>query len=273
MDVQHDTSKPTSPTGAIAKRIGSSMGPRSLRGRIMAGILIIIPLAVTALVIRYVYNAALAVGVRLVYWVSKILFAAFSFGAEPRAIDPNNAAWHEITIAVVLTILMLYLLGWLGTNVAGRRIIEFFESLVERIPLVDTLYTAVKRMVQALSGVGKQGDNQQRVVLIDFPHENMKALGFMTNTIEDKAAGRLYATVFVPTTPNPTSGYMEIVPIERVMLTDWTVEEALSMILSGGASAPRHVNLRPSGESVRGKPASITTDPARFVPPPHAAKG
>lgn len=250
MDAQHPAGtppKPASPAGAMAKRIGSSVGPRSMRGRIVAGVLIIIPLAVTALVIRYVYNAALAVGVKLVYLVSKALYVLFSIGTAPVAIDPSKAAWHEISIAVVLTVLMLYMLGWLGTNVAGRRIIEFFESLLERIPLVDTLYGAMKRMIQALSGVGKSDGPQQRVVLIDFPHENMKTLAFMTNTITDKPSGRRYATVYVPTTPNPTSGYMEIVPIEKVILTDWTFEEALSMILSGGASAPAEMSLRPPG--------------------------
>jgi uncharacterized membrane protein len=233
---------------AVAKRLGTSVGPRTIRGRIVAGVLIIIPLAVTAFVIRYVYAAALSVGVWLVYLVSKALYL-LNLGAQPTRIDPSNAAWHEITIAVVLTVLMLYLLGWLGTNVAGRRIIELFEALLERIPLVDTLYTSVKRMVQALSGSGKSDGIKQSVVLIDFPHEHMMAIGFMTNTVTDKATGQLYATVFVPTTPNPTSGYMEIVPIERVRITNWSMEEALTTILSGGASSPDEVTLRPGQRS------------------------
>jgi uncharacterized membrane protein len=252
------TAAPRSSTsaGQAAKRIGSAVGPRSARGRIMAGIIIIIPLAVTALVIRYVYNAALSVGVRLVYYVSKSLFLVFGVGAEPTQIKPDHAAWYEIGIAVLMTVLMLYLLGWLGTNVAGRRFIEFFEGLFVRIPLVDTLYTSIKRMVQALSGVGKADGSEQRVVLIDFPHENMKTIGFMTNTIEDRTSGRRFACVFVPTTPNPTSGYMELVPIDRVMLTDLTIENALSMILSGGASGPPDVELRAVGESFSGRSAS-----------------
>jgi uncharacterized membrane protein len=249
MDAQPETLRPAANTpeaGEKPRRKGS-VGPRSLRGRIVAGILIIIPLAVTAIIIRYVFNAALSVGVWLVYLVNKVLFLAFGIGSAPRKIDPANAAWHEIGIAVVLTILMLYLLGWLGTNVAGRRIIEAFEALLERIPFFDTLYVAVKRIVQALSGSGKGGAAQQRVVLIDFPHENMKTLAFMTNTIKDSVSGRSYATVFVPTTPNPTSGYMELVPLERITTTDWTMQEALAMILSGGASAPPEGAFHPPG--------------------------
>lgn len=240
---------------AVAKRIGTSVGPRTIRGRIVAGVLIIIPLAVTAFVIRYVYAAALSVGVWLVYIVSKALYL-LNLGAQPTRIDPSNAAWHEITIAVVLTVLMLYLLGWLGTNVAGRRIIEIFEALLERIPLVDTIYTSVKRMVQALSGSGKSDAKKQSVVLVDFPHEKMMALGFMTNTVTDKATGQQYATVFVPTTPNPTSGYMELVPIERVRITDWSMEQALTTILSGGASSPDEISMRAGkpGDSPEGTP-------------------
>ena len=244
MEAQPGTgAKPPSPAGDAAKRIGSSVGPRSMRGRIVAGVLIIIPLAVTALVIRYVYNAALAVGVWLVYWVSKALFVTLSVGKEPVRIDPSRAAWHEISVAVILTVLMLYMLGWLGTNVAGRRIIEFFEGLLVRIPLVDTLYGAMKRMVQALGG-SHNAAGAQRVVLVDFPHEHMKTVAFLTNTLIDKTSGRTYVTVYVPTTPNPTSGYMEIIPIERVMFTDWTMEQALTMVLSGGAAAPPHMELR-----------------------------
>lgn len=235
--------KPRDGPGAKGKRKGP-VGPRSIRGRILAGVLVIIPLAVTAILIRYVYNAALAVGIRLVNLVSRaVTWALDRPEIQPPKIDPAEATWYENLIAVVLTILMLYLLGWLGTNVVGRRILDFFEGLVERIPLVDTVYGAIKRMVQALSGAGKPGEPEQRVVLIDFPHERMNAIAFMTNIITDQTSKQRLATVYVPTTPNPTSGYMLIVPVERITKTDWTMEEALSMVLSGGATARPQVKL------------------------------
>ncbi|MFH1418116.1 MAG: DUF502 domain-containing protein [Planctomycetota bacterium] len=225
----------------------ASVAPRSLRGRLVAGVLIIIPLVVTGLLIRFVYNGALEVGVWLVYWASRASHWAFKLEGEPKWIDPENAEWTEKTVAVVLTVLMLYLLGWLGTNVVGRRILDFFEGLVEQIPLVATIYSAIKRMVQSLSGADNK-DGDQQVVLIDFPHENMKAIAFMTNIVTDRATKERMATVYVPTTPNPTSGYMLIVPMNKITQVDWTKEEALSMILSGGASARPDVVLhRPGG--------------------------
>jgi uncharacterized membrane protein len=239
------TKLPTSiPVPPKPKRTGS-VAPRSIRGRIAAGVLIIIPLAVTMILIRYVYDAALAVGVWLVYWVLTAVHFVFTFEGDPKLIDPANAEFREKAVAVVLTVLMLYLLGWLGTNVVGLRLITFVESLFERIPLVASVYSAIKRMVAALSGTGKDQGAEQRAVLVDFPHENMKAVALMTNVITDRTSGKQYATVFVPTTPNPTSGYMELVPLDRITYTDWSLEEALSMILSSGAGSRTEVTFTP----------------------------
>ena len=235
--------------GAKAKR-KSSVAPKTFRGRIVAGVLIIIPLAVTAILVRWVYEGALAVGAKLVNIIWKVFFR-IKEGAVPddvqqeMLIDSANPDWIDVVGAVGLTVLMLYLLGWLGTNVVGRRFIDSLENLVKRIPLVATVYNAIKTMVQALSGGGKRDDAEQQVVLIDFPHENMKAVAFMTNQVTDQVSKQVYATVYLPTTPNPTSGYMLMVPEERITKTDWTMEEALSMVLSGGAAAKPVVHLIP----------------------------
>jgi uncharacterized membrane protein len=236
-------SPPATTTPATPGRRGS-VAPRSFRGRIVAGLLLIVPLAVTVFLIRYIYDAALWVGVKLVYVISQGFWWA-GVSDAPRKIDLIDAKWYEKGIAVVLTVVMLYLVGWLGTNVVGRRIIELFEHLFERIPLVDTVYGSIKRMVQALSGAGK-GDGTQRVVLVDFPHENMKTIAFVTNSITDLTSGRKMLAVYVPTTPNPTSGYMEFVPEDKITYTDWTMDQAMSMILSGGATAPSEVHLSPA---------------------------
>jgi uncharacterized membrane protein len=207
-----------------AEKTVRKVTPRSIRGRIVAGLLLIIPLAVTFWLVSFVYAAALWVGAHLVTWIG----------------------WAAV--AVVLTVLSLYLLGWIGTNAVGVRIISLFEWLLERIPFVETLYVAVKRIVQALTGANRAGGNQQRVVLVDFPHENMKTLAFLTNIITDAASGQRYATVYVPTTPNPTSGYMELVPVDKVTPTDLTMEAGLSMILSAGASSPPTIHLYERGK-------------------------
>jgi uncharacterized membrane protein len=230
----------------IAKERGKprgSVGPRSFRGRLFAGVLLIIPLAVTAFLMKYVYEVLLFFGVHIVYWTS--MAAVWMTGADTGVIEINikDPKWYEITLAIGMTIMLLYLLGWLGSNVVGQRIIEAVEHLFERIPMVDKIYGSMRKMVQAMSSDGK--DKKQRVVLVDFPHQDMKALAFLTNVIADRDTGQQLATVYLPTTPNPTSGYMEVVPIERLTYTDWTVDEAISIILSGGATAPPTVRFDP----------------------------
>jgi len=85
----------------------------------------------------------------------------------------------------------------------------------------------------------------QRVVLISFPTPEMKAVGFVTKVMRDETTGRELAAVYVPTSPNPTSGYIEIVPLEDVVQTDWTMEEAMSFVMTGGANAPDRVRYTP----------------------------
>lgn len=251
----------TSPTiEADAAKAKRSVAPRSIRGRVVAGILLVIPLGVTAWLLSLLYGSALWVGTHLVNLVSRFVIWAFKLDLPAPTFNPTDATWYESLIAVVLTLVMLYLLGWLGTNAVGRRIIDLLEHIVERLPFVDTVYPSIKRMVQALSGSGKGDDQAQRVVVIDFPSDNMKALALMTNIVQDSSTGQRYATVFVPTTPNPTSGYMELVPIERVTPTDMSVQAGLSTIISGGAAAPPFINFLERGSLGRTPAAK---DPAQ----------
>ena len=95
--------------------------------------------------------------------------------------------------------------------------------------------------VFAISGLKLWWENVERVVLIDFPHTEMKAVGLVTQTLVDEYTGEQLAVVYVPTTPNPTNGYLEIVPIGSLVTTDWTMEEAMNFIVSGGAVAPKDI--------------------------------
>ena len=243
IDKQTPAADPAEALSLKAKKIGS-ITPKSFRGRVLTGVLLIIPLAVTAILINYVYTAALKVGVWLVYWIAWFFYNAFNIGGgPPKKIDPANAAWYEILIAVVITVLMFYMLGWLGSNVVGRRIIEMFEGLLARIPFVDTIYGSIKRFVQSLSGVSDGPDRPQRVVLIEFPNPGMKAIGFVTSLVTDRNSGEKLATVYIPTAINPTSGYMEILSVDKLIETDLTPAEAMSIVLSGGASAPAEMGL------------------------------
>ncbi|MCK7498396.1 MAG: DUF502 domain-containing protein [Comamonadaceae bacterium] len=136
---------------------------------------------------------------------------------------------------MLLTLGVLYGIGLFASLVLGRRLIQGMEAVLARLPLVQTIYGGTKRFLQMLRKPPASG---QRVVLINFPSPEMKAVGFITKVMHDEASGRELAAVYVPTSPNPTSGYIEIVPLSEVVKTDWSIEEAMSFVMTGGANAP-----------------------------------
>lgn len=147
--------------------------------------------------------------------------------------------WFQSFLAIIVTLLLLYMLGLFASKVIGRRILGFFDHIMHRIPVVQTIYGAVSKLIGVLQS---KPDNVQRVVLIAFPNPQMRTVGFVTRVIRDEKTDQELAVVYVPTTPNPTSGYMEIVPLEDLISTDWTMDEAMTFILSAGAVSPERVN-------------------------------
>jgi uncharacterized membrane protein len=143
--------------------------------------------------------------------------------------------WVQTMIALLATMAEIELSGIMARRVVGQRLLRWFESLVGRIPLASTIYGSARKLLDILQ---TQPDGTQRVVLIDFPHNEMKSVGFVTRILREQGTGRELAAVYVPTTPNPTSGYLEVVPVEKLTPTDWTVDQAMSFIISGGAVAP-----------------------------------
>ena len=148
-------------------------------------------------------------------------------------------AWFQNLLAALITLTGLYLLGWVATRVVGRRIIALFEDLMNRLPVVQTIYGSTRKLVQSLQQENLQ---VQRVVLIEFPSPGMKVVGFVTHVLRDVDSGEELATVYVPTTPNPTSGYLEILPLARVTATDWSMDEAMTFIISGGVVSPERLH-------------------------------
>ena len=155
----------------------------------------------------------------------------------------------QTLLAVLVTLFGVYLVGLTASFVVGRRVIAWLERMLERLPLVQTIYSATKRFLQTLRQPPARG---QRVVLIAFPTPEMRAVGFVTKVFRDQDSERELAAVYVPTSPNPTSGYIEIVPLEQVVYTDWTMEEAMTFIVTGGTNAPDTVRYaNPPGTAPR----------------------
>ena len=193
-------------------------------------------------------------GQRLLRWfealIARIPLASTIYGSARKLLDILQTS-PDGTQRVVLvdfphtemkSVGFILLAGWLARRVVGQRLLRWFEALVARIPLASTIYGSARKLLDILQ---TKPDGTQRVVLIDFPHNEMKTLGFVTRVMREIGTGRELAAVYVPTTPNPTSGYLEIVPMEKITPTDWTVDQAMSFIISGGAVAPDTIPFAP----------------------------
>lgn len=208
-----------------------------LQRYLITGVLTVLPLWLTWVVFEFILLQLSKLGSPAVDALMRALVAVF----------PPLERWVDIgalrfTLAVVLTLISLYALGWLANRVVGKRLLGGVEALIERIPLVKAIYGGTKKLLTVLQ---TKPDGAQRVVLIDFPHRQMKVVGFVTRVIREQGSGRELAAVYVPTTPNPTSGYLEIVPVEHLTPTDWTVDQAMAFIISGGAVSPPEIPFEP----------------------------
>ncbi len=236
------------------------MPPLRLKRYLLTGLLTFIPLWVTWLVFKFVLGVLAGIGAPLV----AALLGALSLVA-PRTADALNAEWLTFIVALLITLLSLYLLGLVASRVIGQRFLSGFDALLARIPLVQTIYGGTKKLMSVLQN--KPG-GMQRVVLIDFPRRGLKVVGFVTRVMIEEGTGREMAAVYIPTTPNPTGGYLELVPVEELTPTDWSMDQAMAFIISGGAVAP---DLLPSAPRRQDKPAadaaSIAGGAGRHLPP------
>lgn len=197
---------------------------------IITGVITVIPIWVTWLIFQFAFNQLSKLGLPGVQALAKTVR-----DDSPALAQLLLQPWFQSVLAVLVTLLGLYLLGFVTTLVIGRRLIKLFDRLMERIPVAQKVYGSTKKLLNVLQ---REPSNVQRVVLISFPSEQMKTVGLVTRVMKDKTSGRELVAVYVPTTPNPTSGYLEIVPVENVIPTDLTVEEAMTLIISGGTVGP-----------------------------------
>lgn len=208
-----------------------SMG--KLQKHFITGLLTLTPIWLVWIVFKFIFGLLSGMSKPLIEPATAVLAASV-----PEFLGWMSAPWVQTAIALVFTLSFILGIGWFARRVIGQRFLLWFEVLINSIPLVKTIYGSARQLLDLLQ---KKPDGTQRVVLIDFPHRDMKSVGFVTRTLRDELTGKEIAAVYVPTTPNPTSGYLELVPIELVTPTDWTVDQAMAFIISGGAMSPEKV--------------------------------
>ena len=202
---------------------------RNLQHNILAGIITIGPLAITILIFKFLLDELAKAGMPVI-----VLLAAFF---------PENWLRQPMVqplLAIVLTLVMLYILGRVTALVIGKQAFSVFEAVLERLPFVAKVYTSVRQLLDSMMA---KKESSQRVVLVDFPIAGQKAIGFLTRTMTDETTGELLATVLLPNAINPTSAFLQIIPMSRVTDTDLTMEQAMSMIMTGGAVGPESIRF------------------------------
>ncbi|MDV3512040.1 DUF502 domain-containing protein [Stenotrophomonas sp. C4297] len=212
----------------------------SLQRLFLTGLLTLLPIWLTWVVVKFVFVLLSGISSPLVVPLSEQIATSF-----PHYLGWVRAEWIQDTIALLATLLVILAVGVASRRVLGQRLLRWVGAVIKRIPLASIIYDSAKKLLDMLQ---TEPGSTQRVVLIDFPHRDMKSVGLVTRVIKEHGTDRELAAVYVPTTPNPTSGYLEIVPVELLTPTDWTVDQAMSFIISGGAVAPSNVPFTRAGE-------------------------
>jgi uncharacterized membrane protein len=187
----------------------------------LAGLVLWLPIWATFVVIRFLFN---------------ILDSTFAL--LPTQYQPDQIFGRHIPgLGLVFTLLILFLTGLLMTNFIGHRLVALWDRILAKIPLIRSIHSAVKQVLHAF--VQPKGDSFSRVLLVEFPRKGSWGIGFQTSTNFQQTPGdEEMVTVFVPTSPNPTSGFLIIVPRKETIKLDITVEEAFKTIVSLGVVMP-----------------------------------
>lgn len=190
----------------------------ALRNKFLAGILALIPIAITIYIVK--------------------LFIIFFDNIVSPIIDPF-LGFHIPGLGLIVSLITIYLLGIFITNVIGRTLLNFFEKWLNYIPLVRTIYHTTKQILGAFS---KSGSNFEKVVFLEYPRKGIWTMGFVTGQTTGKDGTKFYS-IFLPTTPNPTSGWMLFIPKDEVIPSAMSVEQGLKTLISAGSIAPSKMNF------------------------------
>lgn len=240
-----DRAKATEPTKSASTPL--KLLGRAVRSRVVGGVMIISPIAITIFIIHWLYTTlkslVIAPVARLFVW---IISQEAALG--PDALPDWFEDWLAPLIAIVIVLVLLYILGIMFRS----RLHSAMDAFLLNVPFVTTIYKAVRNVFMALQQDPSDTARFKRVVLVKFPHPGMRVPGFVTSSCRDEATGKIILCVYVPTTPVPTSGYMLLIPEDEVTDLPWDLNETLQAIISGGISVPPTVNYYPAaslGES------------------------
>ena len=193
---------------------------RKLRNYFITGVVVLIPIGITLYLTLFIVKVS-----------SKIL---------PAEVNPNSYLPFSIPgLEIIISIIIITLIGWLSLSFLGKRLVNLVDSIFTKIPFLRTIYSAIGQMTQTFA---KQKDSKKSVVLVEYPRKGSWAVGFATQDNQgeiSKKTTKNLVNVFIPTTPNPTSGFLLMFPKDEVLFLDMNFEEASKFIVSAGTSNPK----------------------------------
>ena len=192
---------------------------KRLRNYFIAGVVVLIPIGITIYLTIFITSIS-----------SKIL---------PKEINPNHYLPYDIPgVEIIITLFLITFIGWLSLSFLGKKLLNIFNNILKKIPILRTIYSAIVQMTETFTKTDK---GKKNVVLVEYPRKGSWAVGFVTQEnkgdITDKLQKKL-VNVFIHTTPNPTSGFLLMFPKDEVIYLDLTFEEASKFIVSAGTSNP-----------------------------------
>ncbi|MBI4282813.1 MAG: DUF502 domain-containing protein [Chloroflexi bacterium] len=185
----------------------------------LAGLLLLFPIVITYALLRLVFNT-----------IDGLL----------QPLIKEASGWQVPGLGVLVLIVLIYLVGLVGANFLGRRMFDLGRATLLRIPVIGTVYSSAKQLIDALFGTGPS--NIRQVVMIEYPRKDTWTIGFLTASIYD-TEGNPLSVVYIPTAPTPQSGWIAIVPERDVHYTDLSVAAAMRLVLSGGIIAPPIIRI------------------------------
>lgn len=203
----------------------------NITNRLLSGMLLLMPFGLTLLVMRWLFGWVAGLVRPIIVGLLRLLVLVPFIDSLPDSLTTSCVA----ALTIIILLAMIYLIGDIAQRMLGKKMLRAAEKLVQRIPLARSIYSATKQVIQSMSMPDKT--TLKSVVLVEFPRPGYKAIGFLTGTIQE-SSGKKLCKVFIPTSPNPTTGFFELVPAEEVTKIALTVEEAFKMIISGGIVSP-----------------------------------
>lgn len=230
------------------------------RGNFYTGLALVLPAVISIAIVKWLFGTVSNITDTLLFFLPYVLKHKYVYANGVS----GEMLWYWSFAALVFAIFVIAIIGRLARNFMGQKLIEMVDSTMLRVPLLNKIYGAIKQVNEAFTS---NSSSFKQVVMVEFPRDGIYSVGFMTGEQHEEVQAKLkerVVSVFVPTTPNPTSGFLMLVPESKVVKLDMSVAEGIKFIISLGSVSPEYVASVTGGKVIR-PPAVSAAQPVNLV--------